>query len=202
MIDHSSVTSQINLWKSEFGEAYTERNAVDGEARLPAFKEVFGDLAIQSALEVGCNKGHNLQSLSTLGVSMLAGVEPNGYAREQAHAIVPEASIVDATADDMPFDDESFDLVFTAGVLIHIAPKDLSAAMHEVHRVSRRYIACLEYYAPQQTEVLYRGHSAALWKTDFGAAYERAFPHLTMIRTGDFSEPGVWDDVRYWLFEK
>src|SRR5206468_1262190 len=100
---------------------------------------------------------------------------------------------------DLPFKDGLFDLVFTAGVLIHVAPVHLPKAMAEIHRVSRRWIVGIEYSAEEQTTVQYRGYDNLLWKRDFGKEYQTQFPDLTLIRHG--IEP-KWENSNWWLFEK
>ena len=37
-------------------------------------------------------------------------------------------------------------------------------------------------YAPQMTEVAYRGHAALLWKTDYARLYLEQFPELELVR--------------------
>jgi len=71
------------------------------------------------------------------------------------------AQFVLATAFEIPFPDGFFDVIFTSGVLIHIAPSDLPKALHEIHRCAGGFIWGLEYYSPQPMEVTYRGHPVA-----------------------------------------
>jgi hypothetical protein len=62
-----------------------------------------------------------------------------------------------ASAAELPFVDHCFDLVFTMGVLIHQPDESLGRVMSEVVRCSARLVLCAEYYAPEPTEVPYRG---------------------------------------------
>jgi pseudaminic acid biosynthesis-associated methylase len=195
-------TPQIVLWKSAFGDDYIQRNQVDPIARIPGFKAAVGGLKIQSALEVGCNRGHNLDVLKTLGIGQLAGLEPNDMARAEASKRRPDATFKDGVAMDMPFDDESYELVFTCGVLIHVAPVDLPATLAEMYRISSRYLLSLEYFAEQPTEVTYCGHTQTLWKCDFGRLWQSQHPDLQLVRSGHLNKAQVWDDVTWWLFEK
>jgi pseudaminic acid biosynthesis-associated methylase len=198
----SNRTSQVELWKSEFGNDYSKRNQVNPADRLEGFRAIVGDLNIQSALEVGCNRGHNLGVLRDLGINRLGGLEPNDLARADAAQRYPDANFSEGVAMNMPFDDSSYELVFTAGVLIHIAPTDVPAAMAEMYRISSRYVLSLEYFSPELTEVNYRGHTQALWKCDFGDVWQSQYPDLHLARTGHLDDAGVWDDVTWWLFEK
>jgi hypothetical protein len=89
--------------------------------------------------------------------------------------------IIHASGFDLPFQSGWFDLVFTSGVLIHTAPKDIQDFMSELHRVSRSFIWGFEYYSPTYTEVPYRGNTDLLWKTDFCALYLKEFPDLELV---------------------
>ena len=80
------------------------------------------------------------------------------------------ARIVDGHAGNILAEDGSFDLVFTAGVLIHINPYNLSDAMKEIVRVSRRHVLTIEYFAPKSEHVIYYG-AERIWRNDFGKLY-------------------------------
>lgn len=45
-------------------------------------------------------------------------------------------NIIRGTADDIPFRDGYFDLVFTSGVLIHINPQSIGKVLREIYRCS------------------------------------------------------------------
>ncbi len=156
-------------------------------------------LSLNRVLELGCNRGHNLVALrEILGKETeLIGVEPGPYAREIARAAGVDAR--DADAFGLPFPDGHFDLVFTAGVLIHVALEDLPRAMRKVYRCSRRYVLAVEYFSEQETAIPYRGHQSLLWKRDFLRHYQTLFRELTLVRQGYFDE---WDRSNWWLLEK
>jgi ubiquinone/menaquinone biosynthesis C-methylase UbiE len=81
----------------------------------------------------------------------------------------------------IPFRDASFDLVFTSGLLIHIAPQDLPVAMGEIHRCAKDWIWGLEYYAPEITEVPYRRQLGLLWKADYARIYTESLPDIELV---------------------
>jgi len=49
-------------------------------------------------------------------------------------------NIIHGVADDIPFKDGYFDMVFTSGVLIHISPGNINRVLDEIYRCSREYI--------------------------------------------------------------
>ncbi len=135
-----------------------------------------------SFLEVGCNTGNQLLVLQEMGWSNLSGIELQPYAFEIARSRMPNASIQLGSALALPYKDSSFEVVFTSGVLIHIAPQDLPRAMDEIYRTSKKYIWGFEYYSPQTEEVPYRSHSGLLWKTDFARHYLDRFENLELVQ--------------------
>jgi pseudaminic acid biosynthesis-associated methylase len=193
-------TVQASVWKSEFGREYTDRNALDCDGLDTLYRKNYGitrseinrdflqDIpADASFLEVGCNNGNQLLLLQQMGWSNLAGVELQPYALEMARLRLPNTELKLGSALALPCADSSYDVVFTSGVLIHIAPQDLPRAMDEIHRCSRQYIWGMEYYSPEVTEVNYRGHDALLWKMDFASRYLERFKDLELVREQRFS---------------
>ena len=81
-------------------------------------------------------------------------LEPNATARGILirDGVVPAAHVLDGSVESIDLADESVDLVFTSGVLIHVDPARLEAACREMHRVARRYLLTIEYFAnePEQ----------------------------------------------------
>jgi pseudaminic acid biosynthesis-associated methylase len=188
-------TPQIEEWTGEFGREYTLRNSytpeqVDAlwqtnygisrtELNRRFFQRIPADARI---LEVGCNIANQLLLLQKLGYSNLHGVEIQGYALEIARSRVKGTSLVQASALSLPYKDNYFDLIFTAGVLIHISPNDLPIALDEIHRCTKTYICGSEYYAPSRTEIDYRGHHELLWKMDYAQEYLARFSDLKLVR--------------------
>ena len=117
--------------------------------------------------------------------------------------VVPANNISDCLAHDLRFPDESFDLVFTSGVLIHIHPDNLLSSCSEIHRVTRRYIVCIEYFSDKPEEIHYRGHDELLFKRDFGSFWLDNFPDLE-TRDYGFAWKRVTglDNPTWWVFEK
>jgi pseudaminic acid biosynthesis-associated methylase len=202
--ERPAVSRQLAAWEGDFGTQYTDRNSADWRTRLPAFKHMLAGLALDRVLEVGCNRGHNLVTIAECldGDVEVVGVEPNRHALELARAASPRVTVLRGHARDLPFKDGYFDLVFTAGVLIHVALSDLAAVLSEICRASRRYVLAIEYFADVETPIVYRGHEALLWKRDFLAHYQSAFPVLQLRRHGFWGPEDGFDRTHWWLLEK
>jgi len=195
------VTEQASKWSGDFGREYTDRNAMSIEGMDEMYIKRYGltragmnarflsDIPRDaSILEVGCNIGNQLVTLKNAGFTSLAGLEVAPYALERARSR-PEAGgieLVEGSALDIPFEDGSFDLVYTSGVLIHISPDDIGRVMSEVCRCSRKYIWGLEYYADEFTEVNYRGHEKLLWKADYASLYLDTCPGTKLLKKERF----------------
>lgn len=191
------------LWAGEFGDTYSERNAGAGIGRHAFWDMLLSTYPIRRVLEVGCNTGANLQWIAPhLAPGDAYGIDVNREALTRLRECVPQASAVASTARDLPFRDRWFDLSFTTGVLIHQPESTLPLVMAEIVRVSRRFVLCGEYYAPQTVEVPYRGVYGALFKRDYGSLYRDLFPELGLIDQGFLRRAEGWDDVTWWLFER
>ncbi len=191
------------LWSGEFGDAYVERNRNAGESRGPFWRAILDKYPVQSVLEVGCNLGGNLRWISERLLPQHAyGVDVNLKALTTLHEILPNVNALYSSARELPFRDQWFDLVFTAGVLIHQPDITLPLVMAEIVRCSKRYVICCEYYAEENLEVPYRGQHGALIKRNYGRIYLELFPQLLLQEKRFLDRAQGWDDVTYWIFEK
>jgi hypothetical protein len=84
----------------------------------------------------------------------------------------------------IPFPDGAAELVFTAGVLIHVPPDNLPAVADEMHRVSSRFILVSEYFASEPEEKRYRGQDGLLFKRDFAGFFLDRFDDLEVVADG------------------
>ncbi len=195
----SELTNQMAKWSGEFGRDYTDRNALSLEKMEALYVSKYGvnrtnmnarfigdlDRSIR-ILEVGSNVGNQLLCLQWMGFTSLYGVELQGYAVEISKRQTQHINIIEGSAFDIPFKDGFFDLVFTSGVLIHIAPSDITKALHEIHRCSRNLIWGFEYFSESYTEVVYRGNTGLLWKTNFPQLYLDTFGDLRLVKEERF----------------
>ena len=73
--------------------------------------------------------GNQLLLLQQLGYSNLHGVDIQSHALEMARSRTKNVNLAQASSFALPYEDKYFDLIFTSGVLIHISPKDIPAAL-------------------------------------------------------------------------
>jgi len=186
-------TKQLNIWQSKFGQEWTDRNMVSPSLRVSAFQQIIPD-DVASILEIGCGAGHNLIALSWLHDYTLVGIDPLDYAVAKARGY--DLDVVLGDCFNIPFRDGAFDLVFTCGVLMHVAPEDLTRAAQEIGRVTRKYILVIEYYSEEEQVIPHRGHDNFLFKRD----YSKLFPNC--VGGGFLGKEKGFDNCNYWLFKK
>jgi spore coat polysaccharide biosynthesis protein SpsF len=199
---------QLREWRGDFGDRYIERNLRDPRAcagLVRGFSAIFNVFPEEprSILEVGANVGRNIEALSRVTVADLWALEPNVTAREALRGLLSEDRILDGHAGAIPLADRSADLEFTAAVLIHVPPEELDDALREIHRVAERWVLSIEYFAPNETTVSYRGRDDLLWKRDYGSLLMDAFPDLELVSYGFLWRRATpFDDTNWWLFRK
>jgi pseudaminic acid biosynthesis-associated methylase len=173
-----------------------------------AFRRILGGLKIQSVLEVGSSIGLNLLFINKVfsGDIKFYAVEPNRKAFDKltSEKRIRLEKAWNCDGFQLPLADSSVDLVFTSGVLIHVAPSDLSRITDEIVRVARKYVLCIEYFSHTPVEITYRNKKGLLFKRDFGSFYLDRFPNLKCTRYGFLwqRELPIFDNLTWWLFKK
>jgi ubiquinone/menaquinone biosynthesis C-methylase UbiE len=100
-----------------------------------------------SVLDIGCGSGLFAEEFTRRGLAV-TGMDANPEMIPIARQFVPAADFQEGVAEALPFEDGSFDLVFM-GLLLH-ETDDISAALAEAYRVTRRRLAVLEWPKEQQ----------------------------------------------------
>ena len=92
-----------------------------------------------SVLDVGCAKGFMLRDLKQLHPHLqLVGIDVSTYALQNADQHVSDC-LIQASADSLPFPNDSFDLVIAINSLHNLPHEGAGAALSEIARVSRRH---------------------------------------------------------------
>lgn len=201
-------TDQEFFWKGDFGDEYTDRNR--GAAWLAANIALFSKILVstrqvQRVLELGSNIGLNLMAIRhLLPKAQFAAVEINEKAATELKSHFPDIDLYQKSIlDFQPID--TWDLVFTKGVLIHINPNKLPDVYDLIYRASARYVLVAEYYNPKPAEITYRGHTGKLFKRDFAGEMLDHFSDLRLIDYGFVYHRDAYfpqDDLTWFLMEK
>ena len=207
-----TVTAQETFWSGPFGDQYLHRNQ-DAQLLASNFHLFSNILAhthgIRSIMEFGANIGMNLVPLQRLLPEVaLSALEINQNAVDQLHSLkakqLPELQIYHSAIQDFS-PTTPYDLVFTKGVLIHIAPESLANVYQRLYQSCHRYLLVAEYYNPTPVNIPYRGHQDRLFKRDFAGELLDQFSDLRLIAY-DFAyhrDPHFpQDDISWFLLSK
>jgi ubiquinone/menaquinone biosynthesis C-methylase UbiE len=100
------------------------------------------------ALDVGCGVGSLHRHLEG-AFSRLEGCDVSAEAIPRAREAHPDVAYSVCTSGQLPFDDRTFDLVFTSCVLHHVPPEDWQGFLGEMRRVLRPGgVACVIEHNP------------------------------------------------------
>jgi pseudaminic acid biosynthesis-associated methylase len=196
---------QEMFWQQAFGCAYTDRNIPDSEARTPFFKRCLEKTGpVESVLEIGANRGHNLQSIKALQPNAdCHGLEINPHAYDILKSNKNLTALLCSVHDFVTT--RTFDLVFSCGVLIHLAPESLPDIYKKLYEWSARHVIIIEYFNPQPVELDYWGHQGKLFKRDFGGEFwDVCGNNVELVDYGFLwkrVEP-AWDNPTWWIFRK
>ena len=129
--DRNGWEASASAWITDMGESgdYARRHVLD----RPMLERIRGR-GFRNALDVGCGEGRFCRLLQAEGIATI-GIEPTARLRETAIARDRTGEYLDADAETLPLEDDSFDLVVSYLTLIDIDGVD--AAIGEMARVLR-----------------------------------------------------------------
>ena len=201
-------TEQEAFWAGEFGDEYTERNNTEQLilSKQIAFAKILSHTnSINSVLEIGANRGLNLRALKNILPNLtMEAIEINASAAAEC-AKIPDTTVVRDSIYNYPIKDNNFDLAFSFGVLIHIAPEKLPDVYDLLYKCSKRYVLVAEYYNPTPVEINYRGNEGKLFKRDFAGEMLDRYPDLKLVDYGFIYHRDnyfPYDDNNWFLMEK
>lgn len=101
---------------------------------------VLGDVSGQRVLDIGCGSGMNSVLVAkhgahVTGIDISPSLTRLAARRADVNGVADRVRVMVTSAHDLPFADDSFDVVFGMAILHHL---DLSAVAREVRRVVRR----------------------------------------------------------------
>ena len=131
------MTQRQQDYYAETASAYESMHVQPGDEHFIALEYVAALLHVvraRSVLDVGSGTGRAIRFLRQRCPDMqIEGVEPVGKLREQAQA--PRIVIHDASGEELPFQDDSFDVVMSFGLLHHVPAA--APVITEMTRVAR-----------------------------------------------------------------
>ena len=106
---------------------------------MPTFIEYWSLNSQSKVLDVGCGKGFMMHDLkeSVPGIEV-RGIDISDYAISNCIETVKDQVMV-ANAQELPFEDNSFDVVISINSVHNLIQDDCAKALKEIERVSRRF---------------------------------------------------------------
>ncbi|NQV47460.1 MAG: class I SAM-dependent methyltransferase [Rhodospirillaceae bacterium] len=102
------------------------------------FRDHYSLASDSKVLDVGCAKGFMMYDFKLLMPQLnIQGVDISRYAYDHAKDEVKDLITV-ANAKELPFEDDSFDLVISINTIHNLPPDDCKQAFREIERVSRK----------------------------------------------------------------
>ena len=124
---------------------------------IPTFQKYFGLTAKSSVLDVGCGKGFMLHDMAELipGITV-KGVDISEYAIENAIEDI-RSHVRVANAKNLPFEDNSFDVVISINTVHNLDRDECAVALSEIERVSRgkSFVTVDAYRSEEEKELMY-----------------------------------------------
>jgi pseudaminic acid biosynthesis-associated methylase len=202
------MNEQQQFWKEKYAASYRDKNDNFNEEKgIEAWKLMLSKAeVVNSYLECGSNIGRNISFLQTVlpnAQKAIIEISLDAY-QITVSRYNPQHSFNGAILES-DFNDESFNLVYTMGVLIHIHPEDLLDNMRKMFNYSNKYILFGEYFNRTPVMIEYQGEQNKLFKRDFGRLFMENF-NVQLVDYGflwgHIYDDAGFDDITWWLFEK
>lgn len=116
-----------------------------------------GSLETKKILDFGCGDGKFSSILLENNATYVAGVDTSTKALSFARCLVPEADFFEIGNGILPFDNNTFDIVFCLDVLEHIPSGEIKLWVSAIHRVLRAG-GCVVFSVPSKLKNLDEKH--------------------------------------------
>lgn len=173
------VKSKFYLaWKNTFARGLKKKR-IDKMLQLANIQNISGCKI--KILELGCANGKDaVQFLDNSNLFDITGVDIKDYGISQDNF-----TFVQADAADLPFEDKSFDVVISIGLLEHIEPMEkLSSMIKEIDRVGKSYVNVI----PSISSPLEPHAVRPFWGTRMHKKFVHKYSHQNILKLNYFSD--------------
>ena len=204
------MNEQEQFWKEKYTAEYITRNSgYNFELGVEGWNIILKKLKpedLHSILECGSNIGRNIGLLNNIlphASKSIIEIAKDPYEFVTSKYKIDKSfhgSLIDSD-----LQENSFDLVFTNGLLIHIHPNEVLKNMEKILKYSKKYIIISEYFNRTPAMIEYRGELNKLFKSDFGKTLMENFDVELVdygFLWGHIYDTAGFDDVTFWVFRK
>ena len=151
----------------------------------------------KSVLDIGCSTGIGIKSFFEPLGKECVGIDVSKTAIDKAIERGVSAQVASVT--DIPFDDNSFDLVGSTDVIEHLRPEDQEKAHRECFRVSKKYVAHKISNTPEGNKFAGERLHLTCW------THEKWMEFFDSLNLENWSviytiTPEVWDEIKYKVY--
>jgi pseudaminic acid biosynthesis-associated methylase len=201
---------QEKFWEKSYSKKYIEKNSnFNNDLLIKGWKEILKNIsAPRNILECGANIGRNIEGLNHIYPDAAkTAIEISADASKILRNKYSDLNVINSSILESKIENDSFDLSFTMGVLIHIHPNDLKQNLEKVILSSKRYVVIGEYFNRTPVSLTYQGEEEKLFKRDFGKfALENFSDQINLLDHGflwgHLYDEGGFDDITWWVFER
>jgi ubiquinone/menaquinone biosynthesis C-methylase UbiE len=187
---------QKDDFKSDLGDWYTNRLEIVGSSKKRTGQDLLFDQINKlkkkpsNFLEVGTGNGWRLREINEKFQIACSGIDPSEKAINLAKKNNPNPNIdyKISTADNLPYQDDSFDIIFFGFCLFLVDREDLFKVAYETDRVLREngHIIILDFYTPYHTSRNFYNTDLKSYKTDYSKIFSW-HPHYHHLAFETFS---------------
>jgi ubiquinone/menaquinone biosynthesis C-methylase UbiE len=192
----SPISSQSNAFLEVEGDRWFERNqtALDSEPShfgTDTIKRVLqkSNFIINDILEIGCGNGAKLNNLCNYFEGNGSGIDPSAAAIANGNELYKDLNLSVATASDLPYDNDYFDLVYFGFCLYLLDRNDVLKAVAECDRVLKTggFLAILDFDPKQRSKNPYHHKPGLFTYKNSYSDFFTAGGHYYLVAKESFS---------------
>ncbi|WP_061216124.1 class I SAM-dependent methyltransferase [Leptospira santarosai] len=193
------MNSQKKVFLSGEGDQWFIRNKNILDEQTDILIQTFLSIQLKpkKVLEIGCSNGRRLSLIQSVFASECYGIDPSKQGIEEGKRIYQNLSLQVATADNLPFEDNTFDTIIFGFCLYLCDRKDLFKIAYEADRClsENGHIVIKDFYPPFPYRNNYSHYSGLF---SYKMNYEKMFewnPIYKKIFCNVFSHDGFLSNI-------
>ncbi len=149
MANQNQLEEKIkDVMNSITDKSWFSNDIEDDNFQLLALKNYFGNIACKKILDIGCARGRFAKHMVKDG-AIVTGIDLSDRLIDDAKKNIPEATFFCGSATNLPFPNESFDIVYSVETFEHVpnTEKAISEACRVLKKGGKIIIIDKNYFA-------------------------------------------------------